>query len=218
MRSPAEQFSGVTGRRQHSVVRWADRISSTFSDQDNSFFSRNFWVVDWFFPFLIVFLLFWVAQLRDLKTMSLPCWPVDLFLHAAVFTSQRLLLETAAQFQPRAGCCKAKWFSCFLCVLSTRGTQHFLFLRRTLLWLKITAVNCHDWNPWLWSFQTSAPARQSIQLAWGLPLPCPFSFPFSFLFVLPCKKDTHRGQSLRSQMTRQKRPYYVLLLYMLCML
>lgn len=57
---------------------------------------------------LFFFLLLHVVQLCGLKTISLHCWPVHWFLHAAVFTFQRLLLEAAAQFQTQAGYCKAK--------------------------------------------------------------------------------------------------------------
>lgn len=104
----------------------------------------------------------------------LHCWPVDWFLHAAVFTFQRLLLEAAAQFQTRASYCKQSDFPCF-CVRFPTWELSIFFMEGL----------CCDWEPLLWTLMIWIPGSRLFkpQLLWdrqfGLfriypfPVPCP---------------------------------------------
>lgn len=194
MSPSAEQLCGITRSKKHRGVKWSDREhQSNFLSKIIHFFKKfqSFRLIMLFF-FLIFYLLLQVVQLYVLRTMSLHSWLMDWFLHAAVFTFQRLLLEAASQFQTQAGYCKAKWFSCF-CVLCPSWELRGFFLGRTLLWLKISAMSPYDLSPWFWSLQTSAPVKQTIQIAWLLLISCPFPFPFLFVLSVvakkPCKHD-----------------------------
>lgn len=102
MSSSAEQLCGVTGRRKHRSVKWSDREhQSSFLSKIIHFFQEisEVWTDLPFFILFFFYLLLQVVQLNVLRTISPHPWVVNWFLHAAVFTFQRLLLEAASQFQ-----------------------------------------------------------------------------------------------------------------------
>lgn len=69
----------------------------------------------------------------------------------------------------RQAIAKQSDFHAFVCSVR-HGNSEVFFLGRTLLWLKISAMSSYDLSPWLWSLQTSAPVRQTIQ---RVPSPSP---------------------------------------------